>query len=846
MTGTRTMPGTVLSGPGTVRHRAIPFSGFAFTLLVAAMLGVYPADAADWPQFRGPTRDGISTETGYLDNWDPTNLWTKSIGVGYSAASIANGRVYAIGNISGEDIVYCLDANTGATIWTNGYACTDADPYNGPLATPTVDGSELYTYSREGDLYCWDADTGAELWSKTVNYGKGGYDMSSSPLVEGNLVIVSTGTRGAAVDKRAPHTNVWGTSSAFAYSSPIAFDWNAQRHVVVFNDDGVYGINPANGSTRWSYNWSQTYPACDPIKYGDQLFITAGYTAGRATLINLGSGTLSHAWQNQNLKSHFSSCILQGQYMYGFHGQEGSADLVCIDLEDSGANEWTHGMSGGSLICADGRLIVLQEDGELGLITVQSSGYNRETDWHDVGSGSDWWTAPAMANGKIYCRRHNGTLACVRITDSVSAPASIAVSTTNVTVTCMEGTDADDATFQVWNSGETNLVYGCEEGSSRIAVSPTNGVSTGASDKQTHTITFNTSGLLASGSPHTRTITVRDDDAENSPVTVQVTINVQDEQPPTEIIAMGSDWKYRKGTAEASDPVEDWRQRDYDDGSWLAATAPFGYGDGPYGNSALSDMEDNYWSVYFRKEFVLESPATVSELQLEALYDDGFILWINGEEVARVNMTNAPGDFTPHNVGAASSVGNGTPWSNVLANNALPVLVPGTNVLAAHWFNGTFSSSDLTMDLGLTVVQGTDFPLADDADEDGLPDNWETGAFTDTDQTADTDFDGDGATDGAEFIAGTDADNSNEYFAVDVTQDGANVLVSFAALDATGTGYGDHERYYALEQMTNISANAWRGVPGHTNIQGAGQTVVYTNTSGLWYFYRGRVWLEKQ
>ncbi|MBN1673701.1 MAG: lamin tail domain-containing protein [Kiritimatiellae bacterium] len=316
--------------------------------------------------------------------------------------------------------------------------------------------------------------------------------------------------------------------------------------------------------------------------------------------------------------------------------------------------------------------------------------------------------------------------------------------------------------------------------------------------------------------------------------------------PVVVALAKGSTWKWRKGTAEASDPVHAWTSLVFDDSSWSSGPAPFGYGDGPYGTT-LPDMRNSYSSVFLRSAFSIQQSALVVELRLWAQFDDGFILWVNGEETARVNVPGAKGEFSPYDGFAAANME--TNWSAAVSGADLPVLRTGTNEVAVQVFNRSLDSSDLTFDAQVSIVN-SQLSIEADADQDGMPDAWETACLSDlsdpSDRTDSADPDGDGLSNLQEYVAGTDPTEASQTFEVDLSVAGTGVLVSFAARAAAGSGYEGLARYYELQEKGG-GGSAWTGVSGCQRILGAGQTVVYTNTSPAGadgQLYRARVWLE--
>ncbi|MBN1672820.1 MAG: lamin tail domain-containing protein [Kiritimatiellae bacterium] len=305
---------------------------------------------------------------------------------------------------------------------------------------------------------------------------------------------------------------------------------------------------------------------------------------------------------------------------------------------------------------------------------------------------------------------------------------------------------------------------------------------------------------------------------------------------PQVLVAKGADWRYMPGTAEASSPAAAWRGAEFSDSAWLSGAAPFGYGPLVYGTRV--GMAGKFTSLFLRKPFTLTRPAQVSELRLNVDYDDGFIVWINGQEVARVNVQDGPVAYDE--VCSGYVTGSSASWSAGISGGALPVL-GATNVLAVQLFNNSLSSGDALFDAELAALEAQVDTLQD-MDGDTLPDAWEAAHVPDS--SGQSDADGDGVSDYQEYVAGTNPTQGADWFGVNAAMSDGHVAVRFPTVAADGPGYEGLTRHYALERCSGMNAWDWAAVPGYEDIVGTGQTVTYSSADGVACMYRARVWLE--
>ncbi|MEQ1843933.1 MAG: PQQ-binding-like beta-propeller repeat protein, partial [Verrucomicrobiales bacterium] len=330
--------------------------------------------------------NGVSKETGWRTQWPKEglkSLWKAKVGIGFSSVSVGAGRVYIMGNHANQDSVFCFDAASGTPIWKHTYDCPlDPRYYDGGTScTPTVDAGVVFTLSRKGHLFALDAAKGSVVWKRDLVKDLGvkipEWGFASSPLVEGNLLILNVGDFGTAVDKASGKV-VWTNGKGSAgYSSAVPFTYGGKRYVSMATLQHVAGIEVVTGTVAWKHPWKTEYDinAADPVIHGDQIFISSGYEHAGA-LLQLTKSDPSVVWQNKLLKTQFSTAVVIDGSLYGVDGNNGrDCTLKCLDW-NTGAMKWERKGSGmGSLMAADGKLIVQWEKGELALVAADPSQY---------------------------------------------------------------------------------------------------------------------------------------------------------------------------------------------------------------------------------------------------------------------------------------------------------------------------------------------------------------------------------------------------------------------------------------------------------------------------------------
>jgi len=386
----------------------------------------------DWPKWRGPDQNGISTETGWIGEWPadgPITVWSKKVGIGFSSMTISKGKLYTMGNSAKNpkednqmDQVFCLDPKTGGQVWKHTYPCKLTPKYymGGPSATPTIDGGKVYTFSKEGHVFCLDAETGSVVWRKDVQKEEGlkppKWGFAGSVLIQGDLAIINAGPSGIALKKETGDV-VWKSEGGIAgYSTPLPFKAGGNEGIAFYSAQNLLAVAPATGKVLWRQPWKTSYDvnASEPIFVDDKVFISTGYKTGSA-LFTVGKEGLTQIWRNKkNMSNQCNSCVYWKGYFYGFNGDVGGKGVLnCVELK-TGEVMWTITKLGtGSLMMADGKLIVL---GEKGMLLVANAS---PKEFDEIGRDRIikglCWTVPVLSGGLIYARCAEGDLVCVNL-----------------------------------------------------------------------------------------------------------------------------------------------------------------------------------------------------------------------------------------------------------------------------------------------------------------------------------------------------------------------------------------------------------------------------------------------
>ncbi len=400
--------------------------------LTALILTSPLLQAKDWPQWRGPDRTGLSTETGIIKDWKkspPKLLWNvEGTGKGFSSVSIADGVIYTTGNFENGQGVSAISQKDGKLLWQT--PVTDEVPkhgYDGARCVPTIDGDRLYVTASNGLIACLSTK-GKVLWSKDFKEewdGKmmSGWGFSESPLVDGDRVVCTPGSDKAfivSLDKKTGATK-WKTKlgevgkkgkDGAGYSSIVISNAGGVKQYVQMTGRGLIGIRAKDGKFLWNYNKvaNSTANIPTPIVSGDHVFGSTGYGTGSA-LLKLDGKSAEEVYflKPKTLQNHHGGMVLIDGHIYCGHKHNGG-DPICVELE-TGEVKWgpEKGIGHGSacVTYVDNHLIYRYQSGHVVLVKATPQGYEEKGSFMPAHQEKESWAHPVVSDGKLYLREQN-------------------------------------------------------------------------------------------------------------------------------------------------------------------------------------------------------------------------------------------------------------------------------------------------------------------------------------------------------------------------------------------------------------------------------------------------------
>lgn len=393
---------------------------------------------ADWPQWRGPDRNGLSSETGLLKDWRKTppklDWMSEGMGSGYASLSVSGNRIFTTGNFSDGQAVLAIDAADGAVVWKT--SVTEVAPKHGAKgsrSTPAIDGGRLYIVASNGAIVCLNKERGDIEWSKDFRKefrGKmmSGWGFSESPMIDGDWVLCTPGGSDAMIValNKVTGDEVWRSAmpsignrgnDGAGYSSIVVSNAAGVKQYVQLVGRGLIGVRASDGKFLWGYNAiaNGTANVPTPIPTGDFVFCSTGYGTG-AALVKLsaeGDGVKAeeqYFLNGNQLQNHHGGMLLIGDYVYCGH-KHNSGLPICVRWKD-GKVAWGgdfRGPGGGSaaIVYADGHIIFRYQDGKVALIEATPDEYRLKGVLTPEFQKGNSWAQPVVAGGRLYLREQD-------------------------------------------------------------------------------------------------------------------------------------------------------------------------------------------------------------------------------------------------------------------------------------------------------------------------------------------------------------------------------------------------------------------------------------------------------
>lgn len=438
---------------------------------LAFFVSTLPMPAEDWPQLLGPRQNGTSSETGLTDKWPsngPPVLWDLTIGTGYGAPSVIGQRLVVHHRIDENEIVECLAADSGKSLWRYAYPSHFEDPYgynNGPRCSPVLTSNRCYTFGAEGKLLCLNLENGKLLWQRDTaadfHVPPAFFGVGSTPVLVDGLLIVMVGGQpnsgmvafdassgntvwesvGQSNWEGAPMTGwpgerkvQWRTwDKQASYSTPTVATIHGKKQVLCLMRQGLVSLDPHTGAVNFSF-WfrstvNESVNAMSPVVVNDFIFISAAYYKIGSVLlrVNPDCKSVREIWRGTSMELHWTTPVYVGGYLYAFSGRnEPDARMRCIDFQ-TGKLMWDVDESWpahspetpmvygrGSGILADGKWIVLGEGGILGMLKPNPNRPEEICRCQLPQLHHPCWAAPVLSNKRLYLRSED-RLVCVNL-----------------------------------------------------------------------------------------------------------------------------------------------------------------------------------------------------------------------------------------------------------------------------------------------------------------------------------------------------------------------------------------------------------------------------------------------
>lgn len=409
------------------------FQRTTFAVILSAMpiLGAEP----DWPQFRGPKRDGVSTDTGLLKSWPdkgPPLAWkSDGVGEGFSSVAVVGDKVLTMGDSGDDCLIFAVSRKDGRQLWKAKVGRPGGGGgYPGPRCTPTIDGDSVYAIGQHGDLVCVALVDGKERWRKNLikdfKGSSGSWQYAESPLVDGDKLICTPGGKESlmiALDKKTGKEKWKGYTpdgELAGYSSIVVSNAAGTRQYVTLTSKGVVSFKASDGKMLWRYGATgnrfadntANVPTVVLMDDPNRIFASAGYGRGGGLVQLTSAGgkidTKEIYWK-ENLNNKHGGVIRVGDYLYGDHDDSGR--IWCAEAK-TGKVMWTRkddaeGSGSASLTYADGMLYVRYQNGWIALVSADPKSYRLVSSFRVPNASGTCWAHPVVVGGKFYIRERD-------------------------------------------------------------------------------------------------------------------------------------------------------------------------------------------------------------------------------------------------------------------------------------------------------------------------------------------------------------------------------------------------------------------------------------------------------
>ena len=393
----------------------------AAAVLVSALAAHLHAQAgpADWPQWRGPNRDGVISSFTEPKSWPEklTRKWKVDVGLGYATPVVIGNRVYMFARQGDEEVLGALDADTGRVLWRTTYPAAftispaAARHEKGPKATPTFADGKLFTLGMTGIVSAFDAANGKRLWQTPPSQPGPLYHTSMSPLVDRGLAIVHVGSHGrGALTAFDVNTGVvkwrWDGDGP-GYGSPIVAEFDGTRQIITFTQDNLVGVSASTGALLWKRRFETNYTqnCITPVLYGQTVIVSGldkGVTAFKLVKAN-GQWSPVDVWENTEVSMYMANGVIVHDTFVAL-SHKNSGQFFALDAR-TGKTMWKSAprqATNAAISRAGDLLFILKDDAEL--LIARSGATGLETVKTYAVADSATWSAPAVSGRRLFVK----------------------------------------------------------------------------------------------------------------------------------------------------------------------------------------------------------------------------------------------------------------------------------------------------------------------------------------------------------------------------------------------------------------------------------------------------------